>query len=74
VRHGLHVPVCDGQQLHGMVSMRDIILQDLSEKDDEVHDARLHSLDTVAVVIANAVARRCDWGSEGRSALERYSL
>jgi CBS domain-containing protein len=36
-RHGFrHLPVCDGQQLHGMVSMRDILQHDLSETDDEV--------------------------------------
>ena len=36
-RHGFrHLPVCDGQQLHGMVSMRDIIQQEISAKDDEV--------------------------------------
>ena len=36
-RHGFrHLPICKGQELHGMVSMRDILLRDLSEKDDEV--------------------------------------
>jgi CBS domain-containing protein len=36
-RHGFrHLPICDGQQLFGMISMRDILLRDLSEKDDEV--------------------------------------
>jgi len=46
-RHGFrHLPVCDGQQLHGMVSMRDILLHDLSEKDDEVRMMRayIHSV------------------------------
>ena len=36
-RHGFrHLPICKEKQLHGMVSMRDILLRDLSEKDDEV--------------------------------------
>jgi CBS domain-containing protein len=42
-RHGFrHLPICQGQQLHGMVSMRDIILHDLSEKDDEVRMMRAY--------------------------------
>ena len=46
-RHGFrHLPVCQQQQLHGMVSMRDILLHDLSEKDDEVRMMRayIHSV------------------------------
>lgn len=42
-RHGFrHLPVCLNQQLHGMVSMRDILLHDLSEKDDEVRMMRAY--------------------------------
>ena len=42
-RHGFrHLPVCQEQQLRGMVSMRDIILHDLSEKDDEVRMMRAY--------------------------------
>ena len=42
-RHGFrHLPICQDQQLHGMVSMRDIILHDLSEKDDEVRMMRAY--------------------------------
>jgi CBS domain-containing protein len=42
-RHGFrHLPICQGQQLHGMVSMRDILLHDLSEKDDEVRMMRAY--------------------------------
>ncbi len=42
-RHGFrHLPVCRNQQLHGMVSMRDILLHDLSEKDDEVRMMRAY--------------------------------
>jgi CBS domain-containing protein len=46
-RHGFrHLPVCEQQQLKGIVSMRDILLQDLSEKDDEVRMMRayIHSV------------------------------
>lgn len=42
-RHGFrHLPICQDQQLRGMVSMRDIILHDLSEKDDEVRMMRAY--------------------------------
>ena len=42
-RHGFrHLPICQDQQLQGMVSMRDIILHDLSEKDDEVRMMRAY--------------------------------
>ena len=42
-RHGFrHLPICDREQLLGMVSMRDIILHDLSEKDDEVRMMRAY--------------------------------
>jgi CBS domain-containing protein len=45
-RHGFrHLPVCAGHELKGIVSLRDIILHDLDEKDDEVRMMRayLHS-------------------------------
>ena len=40
-----HLPVCQGRELRGMVSLRDILLHDLDEKDDEVRMMRayLHS-------------------------------
>jgi CBS domain-containing protein len=42
-RHGFrHLPICQDQQLQGMVSMRDIILHDLSEKDYEVRMMRAY--------------------------------
>jgi len=38
-RHGFrHLPICEGKLLKGMVSLRDIMLHDLSEKD---HDIRM---------------------------------
>src|SRR3984893_4503151 len=45
-RHGFrHLPVCAGRELRGVVSLRDILLQNLDEKDDEVRMMRayLHS-------------------------------
>jgi CBS domain-containing protein len=45
-RHGFrHLPVCAGRELKGVVSLRDILLHDLDEKDDEVRMIRayLHS-------------------------------
>lgn len=41
-----HLPVCHGRQLVGMVSLRDILLQDLNEKDEEVRMMRayIHSV------------------------------
>jgi len=42
-RHGFrHLPVCDGKQLRGLVSLRDLMLHDLSEKDDEVRMMRAY--------------------------------
>jgi CBS domain-containing protein len=42
-RHGFrHLPVCDGKQLRGIVSLRDILLHDLSEKDHEVRMMRAY--------------------------------
>ena len=46
-RHGFrHLPVCHEGQLVGMVSLRDILLHDLNEKDDEVRMMRayIHSV------------------------------
>ena len=45
-QHGFrHLPISDGKQLLGLVSLRDILLRDLDEKDDEVRFMRayLHS-------------------------------
>jgi CBS domain-containing protein len=45
-RHNFrHLPVCAGRELRGIVSLRDILLHDLDEKDDEVRMMRayLHS-------------------------------
>lgn len=45
-RHGFrHLPVCSGRELKGVISLRDILLHDLDEKDDEVRMMRayLHS-------------------------------
>lgn len=46
-RHSFrHVPVCKDGHLMGIVSLRDILLHDLSEKDDEVRMMRayIHSV------------------------------
>ena len=46
-RHGFrHLPVCHEGHLVGMVSLRDILLHDLNEKDDEVRMMRayIHSI------------------------------
>jgi CBS domain-containing protein len=46
-RHSFrHLPVCHEGQLVGIVSLRDILLHDLSEKDDEVRMMRayIHSV------------------------------
>jgi CBS domain-containing protein len=45
-RHGFrHLPVCVGNELKGVISLRDILLHNLDEKDDEVRMMRayLHS-------------------------------
>jgi len=45
-RHGFrHLLVCAGRELKGVVSLRDVLLHDLDEKDDEVRMMRayLHS-------------------------------
>ncbi len=42
-RHGFrHLPVCVGRELKGVVSLRDILLHDLDEKDDEVRMMRAY--------------------------------
>ena len=49
-RHSFrHLPICHEGQLVGMVSLRDILLHDLSEKDDEVRMMRayIHSVPEV---------------------------
>ena len=41
--HGFrHLPVCEGEKLLGFVSLRDMLLRDLSEKDDEVRLMRAY--------------------------------
>jgi CBS domain-containing protein len=42
-RHGFrHLPICDGNLLKGVISLRDLLLHDLSEKDDEVRMMRAY--------------------------------
>jgi len=42
-RHGFrHLPVCQGKELRGIVSLRDILLHDLNEKDHEVRMMRAY--------------------------------
>ena len=42
-RHGFrHLPICQGRQLVGIVSLRDILLHDLNEKDHEVRMMRAY--------------------------------
>jgi CBS domain-containing protein len=42
-RHGFrHLPVCEGRQLRGIISLRDILLHDLNEKDHEVRMMRAY--------------------------------
>lgn len=42
-RHGFrHLPVCEGAQLAGMISLRDILLYDLDAKDEEVRMMRAY--------------------------------
>ena len=42
-RHGFrHLLVCEGKQLRGIISLRDILLHDLSEKDHEVRMMRAY--------------------------------
>jgi CBS domain-containing protein len=37
-----HLPICEGKKLKGLVSLRDLLLRDLSEKDDEVRMMRAY--------------------------------
>ena len=42
-QHGFrHLPICDGKKLIGLVSLRDIMLHGLSEKDHEVRMMRAY--------------------------------
>ena len=42
-RHGFrHLLICEGKQLLGIVSLRDVLLHDLSEKDHEVRMMRAY--------------------------------
>ena len=42
-RHGFrHLPICDGKLLKGVISLRDLLLHDLNEKDDEVRMMRAY--------------------------------
>src|SRR5579885_2264242 len=42
-RHGFrHLPICDGKKLVGVVSLRDLLLHDLTEKDYEVRMMRAY--------------------------------
>lgn len=42
-RHGFrHLPICDGQRVVAVVSLRDILLHDLTEKDHEVRMMRAY--------------------------------
>jgi len=42
-RHGFrHLPICEGKQLLGVVSLRDVLLHDLTEKDYEVRMMRAY--------------------------------
>ena len=42
-QHGFrHLPICDGKKLVGMVSLRDIMLHGLNEKDHEVRMMRAY--------------------------------
>jgi len=41
--HGFrHLPICEGERLLGFLSLRDLLLRDLSEKDDEVRLMRAY--------------------------------
>jgi len=37
-----HLPICDGKKLKAIVSLRDILLRDLTEKDEEVRMMRAY--------------------------------
>lgn len=41
--HGFrHLPIVDGDRVKGLVSLRDILLRDLTDKDDEVRQMRAY--------------------------------
>ena len=41
--HGFrHLPICEGKKLKGIVSLRDILLRNLTEKDEEVRMMRAY--------------------------------
>ena len=41
--HGFrHIPIVDGDSVKGLVSLRDILLRDLTDKDDEVRQMRAY--------------------------------
>jgi len=37
-----HLPICEGRQLRGLISLRDLLWHDLNEKDDEVRMMRAY--------------------------------
>ncbi len=37
-----HLPICDGRKLKGLLSLRDLLLQDLVEKDGEIQTMRAY--------------------------------
>jgi CBS domain-containing protein len=37
-----HLPICDGKRLKGVISLRDLILHDLAQKDGEVQAMRAY--------------------------------
>jgi len=42
-RHGFrHLPICEGRQLRGIISLRDLLLHDIDEKDGEVRMMRAY--------------------------------
>jgi CBS domain-containing protein len=42
-RHGFrHLPICEGRRLLGVISLRDLLLHDLTEKDHEVQMMRAY--------------------------------
>ena len=37
-----HLPICDGRKLKGLLSLRDLLLHDLVEKDGEIQTMRAY--------------------------------
>jgi CBS domain-containing protein len=37
-----HLPICDGRKLKGLLSLRDLLLHDLVEKDGEIESMRAY--------------------------------